>query len=83
MLREFGEDLSHWIQSDRRTALRVMRMIEEILRDPFLGIGKPEVLKHDQHGRWSRRITEADRLLYLVHGAALYFLAARWHYGSR
>jgi toxin YoeB len=83
VLREFREDLSHWISSDRRTALRVMRMIEEILRDPFLGIGKPEALKHDQHGRWSRRITDADRLLYLVRGAAIYFLAARWHYDRR
>ena len=83
MVREFREDLAHWIGSDPRTALRVMRMIEEILRDPFLGIGKPEALKHDQHGRWSRRITEGDRLLYLVREAAIYFLAARWHYDRR
>jgi toxin YoeB len=58
-----------------------MRLVEEIIRDPFLGVGKPEALKHDQHGRWSRRITERDRLLYLVRGAFVYFLAARTHYG--
>jgi toxin YoeB len=80
VVREFRQDLAHWIGTDPRTALRVVRMIEEILRDPFLGIGKPEALKHDQHGRWSRRITEGNRLLYLVRGAAIYFLAARWHY---
>jgi toxin YoeB len=80
VLRDFRDDLAHWIGSDPRTALKVIRMIEEILRDPFLGRGKPEALKHDQHGRWSRRITGGDRLLYLVHGAAVYFLAARWHY---
>jgi len=80
VLREFREDLAHWIGSDPRTALRVMRLVDEVLRDPFLGVGKPEALKYDQHGRWSRRITGADRLLYLVHGAAIYFLAARWHY---
>jgi toxin YoeB len=83
VLREFREDLVHWIGSDPRTALRVMRLIEEILRDPFLGVGKPEALKHDQHGRWSRRVTDEHRLLYLVRGAAVYFLAARWHYGRR
>lgn len=82
VLREFREDLAHWIGSDPRTALRVMRLLEEIIRDPFLGIGKPEPLKH-QHGQWSRRITEGDRLLYLVRGATIYFLAARWHYGRR
>jgi|SRR5215207_2701074 len=79
----FREDLTHWISVEPRTALRVMRMIEEILRDPFLGIGKPEQLRHGEHGRWSRRITEGDRLLYLVEGTAIYFLAARWHYGRR
>jgi toxin YoeB len=83
VLREFRDDLSHWIGSEPRTAQRVMRLIEEILRDPFLGVGKPEALKHDQQGRWSRRITDAHRLLYLVHGAAVYFLAARWHYERR
>lgn len=83
VLREFRDDLAHWIASDRGTALRVLRMIEEVLRDPFSGIGKPEALKHDQHGRWSRRVTDRDRLLYLVRGAAIYFLAARWHYQRR
>ncbi|HEX6040220.1 Txe/YoeB family addiction module toxin [Longimicrobium sp.] len=83
VLGEFRDDLTHWIESDRGTALRVMRMVEEILRDPFVEIGKPEALRHDQHGRWSRRITDRDRLLYLVRGAAIYFLAARWHYQRR
>jgi toxin YoeB len=80
---EFRGDLAHWIGSNPRTALRVMRLVEEILRDPFLGVGKPEALKHDQRGRWSRRITEGDRLLYLVQETAIYFLAARTHYGHR
>lgn len=77
---EFRQDLSWWIGAEPRTALRVMRLVEETLRDPFRGIGKPELLKHEQHGRWSRRITEGDRLVYLVRGAMIYFLAARWHY---
>jgi toxin YoeB len=78
---EFRYDLAWWIGSSPKTALRVLRLVEEILRDPFLGIGKPEAMKHDQPGRWSRRITDSDRLLYLVQGANIYFLTARWHYG--
>jgi toxin YoeB len=58
-----------------------MRLVEEIIREPFFGTGKPEALKHARHGEWSRRITDVDRLVYLVQGAAIYFLAARSHYG--
>lgn len=59
-----------------------MRLVEEIIRDPFVGTGKPEALRHDRHGEWSRRITDVDRLVYFVAGAAVYFLAARGHYGQ-
>jgi toxin YoeB len=76
---QFRQDLAWWIASNPRTALRVMRLVEEVVRDPFFGTGKPEGLKNT--GEWSRRITDADRLLYLVKGATIYFLAARWHYG--
>lgn len=77
---QFRQDLSWWIATHPRTALRVMRLIEEIVRDPFVGTGKPEALRHTRDGEWSRRITDADRLVYLVQGAAVYFVAARWHY---
>jgi toxin YoeB len=77
---QFRQDLAWWIGSNPRTALRVMRLVEEVIREPFFGTGKPEGLKHGERGNWSRRITEADRLVYVVHGAAIYFLAARWHY---
>lgn len=60
-----------------------MRLIEEILRDPLGGIGKPEALKHRLPGECSRRITDTDRLVYLVRGAAIYFLGARSHYQQR
>jgi toxin YoeB len=83
VLREFREDLAWWIASDPRTALRVMRLVEEIIRTPFFGTGKPEAMKHNHRGEWSRRITAADRLLYVVHGAAVYFMGARSHYGDR
>jgi toxin YoeB len=80
--RDFRRDLAWWISSHPRTALRVMRLVEEIVRDPFVGVGKPEALKHTHGGEWSRRITDADRLVYLVQGAAVYFLGARAHYGE-
>lgn len=83
VFRGFRQDLSWWIGSNPRTALRVMRLIEEILRDPKAGTGKPEALKHRLPGEWSRRVTDADRLVYLVQGAAVYFLAARGHYGQQ
>jgi toxin YoeB len=81
VLGQFRKDLAWWIGANPRAALRVMRLVEEVVRDPFFGTGKPEGLKHDKTGQWSRRITDADRLTYLVHGAVVYFIAARWHYG--
>ena len=80
--RDFWQDLAWWIATSPRTALRVLRLVEEIMRDPFTGSGKPEALRHRMHGEWSRRITDADRLVYLVQGAAVYFLGARLHYGD-
>jgi toxin YoeB len=50
------EDLAWWVETDRAQAVRVMRLIREVQRDPFVGIGKPEALKHDLKGCWSRRI---------------------------
>ena len=78
--RQFRQDLAWWIGSNPRTALRVMRLVEEVVRDPFAGAGKPEALKQRSSGEWSRRITDADRLVYLVRGATIYFVTARWHY---
>lgn len=63
-----------------RTALKVMRLIEEVLRDPFRGTGKPELLKHDLQGSWSRRITDEHRIVYRVNPSAVLFMLARYHY---
>lgn len=76
---EFREDLEHWVRTDRRTALRVLRLVEEVLRDPFQGIGKPEPLKH-LGGVWSRRLTQEHRLVYRVADDRVDFLQARYHY---
>jgi toxin YoeB len=80
--RDFREDLAWWIASHPRTAFRVMRLVEEIVRDPFVGTGKPEPLKHRIGGEWSRRITDADRLVYVARGGAVFFVSARAHYGQ-
>ena len=74
------EDLRYWVDTHRKTALRVLDLMEATLRDPFGGIGKPEPLKHLGPDIWSRRITGVDRLVYLVRDDAIEFLQARYHY---
>ncbi|HSS48406.1 MAG TPA: Txe/YoeB family addiction module toxin [Thermoanaerobaculia bacterium] len=77
---EFRDDLRLWIETDRKIALRLLNLVEAILRDPFSGIGKPEPLKHFLTGAWSRRLTEEHRIVYRVTGDAVDFLQARYHY---
>jgi toxin YoeB len=77
---EFIEDLRYWVETDRKIALRVLRIVEDILRDPFRGIGKPEPLKYLAEGAWSRRLTQEHRIVYLVSGDRIDFLQARYHY---
>jgi toxin YoeB len=74
-------DHLHWQTTDRSILRRVNRLLEDALRDPFGGIGKPEQLRHALAGAWSRRITEEHRLVYLVDGEDLVVLQARYHYG--
>ena len=78
--RDFLEDLSYWVTTDRKTALKVFDLIEAIRRDPFSGVGKPEPLRHLGTGIWSRRITQEHRLVYRVAGNRLLFAQARYHY---
>ena len=77
---EFREDLRHWVETDRKVALRAFDLIEAIMRDPFTGIGKPEPLKHALAGFWSRRITDEHRFVYRVEGKALLIAQLRFHY---
>jgi len=73
-------DLEWWIQQDRRKALRVMEIIQDIQRDPFTGKGKPEPLKHELAGCWSRRIDQEHRVVYQVKADKVRILACRYHY---
>lgn len=74
------EDYQHWVRTDRATLKRLNRLIEDALRDPYIGIGKPEQLRHALAGAWSRRITEEHRLVYLVDDDDLVVIQARYHY---
>lgn len=74
------EDLAWWIEQDRSKALRIVSLIKDVQRDPFKGIGKPEPLKHEFKGCWSRRIDQEHRLIYQVTEEKIRILACRYHY---
>ena len=77
---KFLEDLAYWVEVDRKVALRLLKLVEAIVRDPFAGIGKPEPLKYLDAGTWSRRLTQEHRIVYLVSDNRIDFLQARYHY---
>ena len=77
---EFIEDLRYWVETDRKVALRAFDLIEAVMREPFVGIGKPEPLKYLLAGAWSRRLTQEHRIVYLVSEERVDFLQARYHY---
>jgi toxin YoeB len=77
---EFREDLQYRVRTDRRTALRILDLVEATLRDPFEGAGKPEPLRYVLAGCWSRRVTQEHRLVYKVGSERIDFLQARYHY---
>jgi toxin YoeB len=74
------EDLAWWVEQDRNKALRIINLIKDVQRDPFRGIGKPEPLKHELKGCWSRRIDKGHRIVYQVTEEKIRILACRYHY---
>lgn len=74
------DDYQQWLAEDRAVLKRINRIIEDTLREPFDGIGKPEPLKHMLQGVWSRRITEEHRMVYLVQDGDLVIVQLRYHY---
>jgi toxin YoeB len=74
------EDYTSWLRIDRKTLVRINKLIEDIHRDPFTGIGKPEPLKYHLPGAWSRRIDDEHRLVYLITDKEIIIIAARYHY---
>lgn len=79
------EDIEYWIENDPEIITRIKDLIKSIRQDPFKGLGKPEPLKYDLKGYWSRRITGEHRLVYKVEGKKgvdqkCYILQCRFHY---
>lgn len=74
------DDYLYWQSQDKKTLKRVNQLIKDAERDPFSGIGKPEPLKGDLSGFWSRRIDDTNRLVYRVNGNLLEILSCRGHY---
>ena len=76
------EEYLYWQQTDKQLLKRINKLIHEIQRDPHHGIGKPEALKHQLSGYWSRRITEEHRIVYRVEDDTLFVVKLRNHYGE-
>ena len=77
---QFLLDLAEWVAEAPRIAARVIRLMIDVSRDPHTGIGKPEPLRHDLGGFWSRRITDEHRLVYRIWENRIEFARARHHY---
>ena len=78
--KEFREDVANWIKQDRKTALKIIKLVEAIMRDPYSGIGKHERLKYIDGNTWSRRISQEHRIDYYVTKENIQFIQARLHY---
>ncbi|HAU3146132.1 TPA: Txe/YoeB family addiction module toxin [Salmonella enterica subsp. salamae] len=77
---EAWEDYLYWQETDKRMVKKINELIKDIRRTPFEGKGKPEPLKYNLSGFWSRRITEEHRLAYALTDDALLIAACRYHY---
>jgi toxin YoeB len=71
---------NEWALSDKKIYKKLLRLIKEIKRTPFSGLGKPEPLKHELSGYWSREITDTHRLVYRINGEFLEILTCKYHY---
>ena len=77
---EACDDYLYWQKQDRKMMERINQLIQEVKREPFSGLGKPEPLKHALSGFWSRRTTDEHRMVYRVEGDALLLAQLRYHY---
>lgn len=78
--RDAFKDFTRWADADRKIYKRIVDLILDILRHPFSGLGKPEPLRHELRGYWSRRIDREHRLVYKVTDDAVVIVACRYHY---
>ena len=80
--RQAADDLEFWKRSNASTVKRIKLLLDDIEAHPFTGLGKPEALKHDLAGWWSRRITAEHRLVYRVNNGEVEVSACRFHYSN-
>ena len=78
---EAWNDYLNWQSTDKQTLKRINLLIKDVIRSPFEGIGKPEPLKHNLSGLWSRRIDKTNRLVYEVLDQQILIISCRYHYG--
>jgi toxin YoeB len=74
------EDYQYWQTQDKKTLKRINLLIKDTMREPFGGIGKPEPLRENLSGFWSRRIDDTNRLIYVIDGTDLVVISCRYHY---
>lgn len=77
---EAWQDYLYWQAQDKKTLKRINKLIQETLRTPQTGIGKPEALKENLSGFWSRRIDETNRLVYAIEDHTITIISCRYHY---
>ena len=77
---EAWDDYCYWQKQDRKMVERINKLIQDVKREPFSGVGKPEPLKHALSGFWSRRITDEHRMVYRIEGESLLLAQLRYHY---
>ncbi len=77
---EAWEDYLYWQKQDKKMVERIHKLIAEVKREPFSGVGKPEPLKHALSGYWSRRINDEHRMVYKIEGDSLLLAQLRYHY---
>jgi len=74
------DDYLYWQSQDKKTLKRINQLLRDVSREPFTGIGKPEPLRENLTGYWSRRIDDTNRLVYAVEEQAIIVVACRYHY---
>ncbi len=80
-LEDAWQDYIYWLKTDKAVLKRINELIKDCMRQPFSGVGKPEPLKFNMSGCWSRRITSEHRLVYRVENESLILIQCRYHYG--
>ena len=74
------EDVAYWVKTDVRMMKKIIQLLENIQQTPYEGLGKPEALKHQLQGHWSRRIDAEHRLVYRIEESSIVIISCRYHY---